>query len=70
MTVAVTFPLTFPGACLCVNSTGFINGASTSRDLWPQICGEPSTSGVTIQLQSDDGNDRQLHGFDWFAIGY
>ncbi|MHA6717901.1 gp53-like domain-containing protein [Sphingomonas sp. RS6] len=68
--VDIDFPIPFPNACLSVTATGFISSSNNNRDLWPQICGEPTQYGVRIQLQSDDSSDRQLNGINWTAKGY
>jgi hypothetical protein len=69
-TVDIQFPIPFPNACLSVTATGFVSYSHNNRDMWPQICGEPSQSGVRIQLQSDDSSDLQLNGINWTAKGY
>lgn len=69
-TISVMFPIAFPNACFAPTATGYIPGFSVERDLWPQICGEPSTSGMTLMLQSDDSSDHFLYGVNWWALGY
>lgn len=69
VTAGVTFPIAFPNACLSTMVSGYIAAASSQQDLWPQLLGEPSTSGMTIQLQGDDQNDQRLGGFNWWALG-
>lgn len=69
-TVPVMFPIAFPNACFAPTATGYIPGYSVERDLWPQICGEPTTSGMTIMLQSDDNSDHYLYGVNWWALGW
>ena len=65
----VTFPVAFPNTCLSAMVSGYIAAASNQQDLWPQLVGEPSTAGMTIQLQGDDQNDQRLAGFNWWALG-
>lgn len=70
VTVPVAFQTPFPGDCWSVLTQGIISSASQYRDLWPQVIDPTRTaSGFTAQLQSDDGTDHGLAGFDWWAIG-
>ncbi len=67
--IAVTFPMAFQTIVLPIVATGYNAAYSNVRDLWPQQQGEPWLTGCTIQLQSDDGRDMRLDGFNLIVIG-
>lgn len=69
-TVSVAFPTTFPTIALPIALSGYTAAFSTVRDLWPQIVGTPTTTGCVVQVQSDDGKDMRLDGFDLIVLGF
>ena len=62
--LAVTFPITFPTACL--NVTGAIKSTTSSI----LSVGVPTTSGVTISTANSTNAVANVAGVNWLAIGY
>lgn len=67
--IAVTFPIAFQSVVLPIVAMGYTATYSQVRDLWPQQQGEPNLTGCTIMLQSDDGRDIRLDGFNLLVFG-
>ena len=69
VTASVTFPIAFTSTAFVVSLTGFISAPSILKDLWPQLAGEATLTGMTVQYQRAPNGDPGIDGFDWRMIG-
>ncbi len=69
ITTSIVFPIAFPNEVYVTSVTGFIIAPSILKDLWPQLAGEASLTGMTIQYQRAPNGDPAIDGFDWRVIG-
>lgn len=69
-TIGVTFPKTFPNACMSVTAMPYVTASNYNLDYWMQNVGEPTRTGTAFQTQRSTGGTGYLNGFDWMAFGY
>ena len=70
-TQTLTFPITFPTACLQASVSTQLDIATTAGDAFFQIAGAPSSVSVTVQRQyTGGGRDERPSAPRVFAIGY
>lgn len=70
ITQAIAFRAPFANTGYRVFLQDVILNANNKQDLYLQtIDSSRTTGGLTVQYQSDDGNDMGSYGFDWMAIG-
>ena len=68
---SLTFPITFPNACLQAIPGTQLDFASTAGDAFYQLAGAPTTTGVSVQRQyTGGGRDERPSAPRVFAIGY
>lgn len=70
VSLSIEFPIAFPNMCLSFTATPYISVPNFRKDLWIQNTGSPSQYGATVYTQAGTGDDQNLDGFDWWAVGY
>ncbi|WP_347454074.1 gp53-like domain-containing protein [Acinetobacter thermotolerans] len=66
---SVSFPLSFPNACLNVTATRKMNSA-TNQGQGSVLCVSSTRTSALFSLVHQQGGNIDLGGFTWFAIGY
>lgn len=68
VSVAITYPVSFT-ACYTRFAIPYIAAGATNRDLWSQVVGAAGLNGTSFHFQSNNNDNLNVDGFDWFAIG-
>jgi hypothetical protein len=69
-TQTINWPIAFPTVCMHAQCSVAIAAASTVADMWYQIVGDPTTTGVLVQRQQPSTNNNQPTWPLVFGIGY